>query len=163
MKLLANISYVTRNTTPVDPHSEMIFLPLENKVPFMIDFSHRTCLWNLRKSLYVIKKLKSTCTNHSWKSNVFPLHWMWVFVFSTRWPQKNHMKKRHNETPTTQNLPPKIARCNPIPNIIVPPTNVHQGTDCYVKYSRQIWSDTNVSHRFRLPWEDYYSFFLYQI
>ena len=34
-----------------------------------------------------------------------------------------NVKKRHNDTPTAQNLPPKIARREPIPNIIEPTGN----------------------------------------
>ena len=34
-----------------------------------------------------------------------------------------HIKKRHNNTPATSNLPPKVAHHNPIFNIIDPPTN----------------------------------------
>ena len=33
--------------------------------------------------------------------------------------------KRHPSPPLTPNLPPKVARRNPIPNIIDPPTNDH--------------------------------------
>ena len=33
------------------------------------------------------------------------------------------MKKRHNDTPAAQILPPKIARHGPIPNIIDPTEN----------------------------------------
>ena len=34
-----------------------------------------------------------------------------------------HIKKRHTDTPSVHNLPPKIARHEPIPNIINPPIN----------------------------------------
>ena len=35
----------------------------------------------------------------------------------------NHHMKRHTNTPLTPNLPPKVARRDPIPNIIDPPAN----------------------------------------
>ena len=38
---------------------------------------------------------------------------------------KRHMKKRHNDTPAAQILPLKIARHEPVPNIINPPANDH--------------------------------------
>ena len=34
-----------------------------------------------------------------------------------------HVKKRHSNVPSTANLPPKIARREPFPNIIEPPAN----------------------------------------
>ena len=43
-------------------------------------------------------------------------------------PVKSNLKhhtKRHNDTPLTPNLPPKIARHEPFPNIIEPPANDH--------------------------------------
>ena len=42
--------------------------------------------------------------------------------------QKSNLKrhtKRHAKTPLTSNLPPKVARHEPIPNIIEPPANDH--------------------------------------
>ena len=36
-----------------------------------------------------------------------------------------HLRKRHNNTAPVHNTPPKIARYEPIPNIIDPPTNDH--------------------------------------
>ena len=36
-----------------------------------------------------------------------------------------HLRKRHNSTAPVHNTPPKIARHEPIPNIIDPPTNDH--------------------------------------
>ena len=38
---------------------------------------------------------------------------------------KRHTTKRHSKTPLTPNLPPKIARHDPFPNIIEPPANDH--------------------------------------
>ena len=43
-------------------------------------------------------------------------------------PVKSNLKrhtKRHSDTPLTPNLPPKIARHEPFPNIIEPPANDH--------------------------------------
>ena len=37
----------------------------------------------------------------------------------------NQHTKRHSKTPLTSNLPPKISRREPIPNIIDPPVNDH--------------------------------------
>ena len=37
----------------------------------------------------------------------------------------NHHMKRHTNTPLTPNLPPKVAHCEPIPNIINPVANDH--------------------------------------
>ena len=36
---------------------------------------------------------------------------------------KRHMRKRHNDIPAAQILPPKIARHKPVPNIIDPTEN----------------------------------------
>ena len=36
---------------------------------------------------------------------------------------QKHLKKRHSDTPSVHNIPPKIARREPFPNVIDPPAN----------------------------------------
>ena len=38
---------------------------------------------------------------------------------------QKHLKKRHSDTPSVHNIPPKTTHREPIPNIIDPPTNDH--------------------------------------
>ena len=47
------------------------------------------------------------------------------YVTSRKHNLKCHTTKRHSKTHLTSNLPPKIARREPIPNIIDPPANDH--------------------------------------
>ena len=47
------------------------------------------------------------------------------YVTSRKHNLKCHTTKRHSNTHLTSNLPPKIARREPIPNIIDPPANDH--------------------------------------
>ena len=75
---------------------------------------------NLWKGIHAIKESKSTCTIHK-KSNMFSC--FQCDYFSSRKYDLKHHTKRH--TPLTPNLPPKIPRHEPIPNIIEPPANDH--------------------------------------
>ena len=69
-----------------------------------------------------MKKLNQHLRNiHENSSNLFSCTECDYFT-SRKHDLKGHMK-RHTNTPATSNLPPKIACCKPIPNIIEPTKN----------------------------------------
>ena len=97
-----------------------MFFFLNTKIYF---FPQDLCVKHAGKSLVMIET----------KSNINVLFMKNQFLFSCAQcdhttPLKSNLNrhtKRHSKTHLTSNLPPKIARREPLPNIIDPPANDH--------------------------------------